>query len=108
MAIIVTLFLSVGILAAVTAYALYTPIPKAIIAIVSWRPRLQLEAGWEIYEVRKQGTSAIALVTLKCGDSQTVFTRVDVGKGWPLDPIPAPLDRKRFGDTVSELFWRRT
>lgn len=55
------------------------------------RPNTDLSDGWVLAEVRKYPHSFISLCTLKRGESQTIFARLDLGKQMPVDPVPSAI-----------------
>lgn len=67
------------------------------------RTKISFPENWMLTRIEVFPRSAIVRVTLKRGDNQTVFARVDTGKAWPIDPIPHVIDRSKLGVQVAVL-----
>lgn len=67
------------------------------------RTQIALADNWVLTSIEVLPRSEIARVTLKHGENQTVFARVDIGKAWPIDPIPHVIDRSSLGARVALL-----
>ena len=76
-------------------------LPVARLAPRHLRTKIVLNDNWTVTDIEIFPRSAIVRVTLKHGENQTVFARVDIAKAWPIDVVPSVIDRSVLGTQVA-------